>query len=301
MKLTSSCRIPKISDLCSGEENNVIAYAGDFVLVNCSATKLPAPFAVDPSFEIYEGGELAALVLDWTDDISEIMVRRQVSTDSSRQCTGACEIFQLGNIATVESHLIAQTQCHAFTGFSCTSTEWKIPMITSWMSSRRKDENHLEYTWDQGKDPQMKKLKSIFLETLPCSLSRFDIVQTKDATMPELAFISDVELKMLGTLSDPKLRNFELLILQLLPEVDTPNWKKVNVIFISNWRAVAAKTCNDDFDVFLRANTWYLDRFDFEDALFQQSATIEELESVAELKAAHTLHDILVRTISLND
>ena len=294
MKLTNSCRIPKINDLSADEGQNVIAYAGDFVIVNCFRAKLPDHFAVDPNFEVFEGGEVAALVLDWTDDSGEVMARRQVSTDSCRVCSGACEIFQLANVSTVENHLIGQTQCHSFAGFSCTSTEWKLPLITSWMASRRKDANHVDYDWDSAKDPQMKKLKSIFLETLPCSLSRFDIVQTKAETMHQLAFISEIELQMLATFSDAKLRNFELLILQLLPEPDTPNWKKVNVIFISNWRAAVAKICHNDFDEFLRANVWYLDRFDFEEVLFQQSATIDAFESVEELKAAQSLHDILV-------
>ena len=291
LSLTKMCHIPKLHDI---SDPNTIAIAGDLIIVNCAPTTLPEIFKVDGTFKVFEGGELAALVHDWTDDLKEVSARRQISSDSSRECTGAVEIFQLSHVCTLENHVIGETLCHSFTGFATTSVEWNVPFLTSWMASRRKDADHQNYTWDSSKDPGMKALKNVFLETLPCSLARFDIIQAKVSTMHELAFITESEVAVLNTYSQEALRNFELLVLQFLPECGAPNWKKINVIFISNWRVVVAKTCDNDFKDYLLANTCYLDRFDFEDTLFQLSATVGIFEDISELKSASTLHDILV-------
>ena len=217
------------------------------MLVNCVEHSLSLDFKVDESYSVSVGGEVAALVVDWRSDSAEVWARRQCSTDTALQCSGAVEIFQQSSACTLEQHIIGETQCHAYTGFVTSSTDWKVPFLTSWMSSRRRDANHLDYKWDQKSDPQMKKLKSMFVSSLPCSLARFDIVRSSKESMHELAFISEAEKDGFDAIEDQSLHQFELLVLQFLPEENAPNWKRVNVIFLSYWRVLATKRLQDDF------------------------------------------------------
>ena len=268
--------------------------------MNCASHSLPKEYAVDESYNVFVAGEVAALVVDWRVDSVEVWARRQNSSDRALQCSGAVEIFQLSSVCAVEQHIIGETQCHAYTGFVSTSSDWKTPFITSWMSTRRRDANHLDYKWEQKTDPQMKKLKSVFLSSLPCSLARFDIVRSSKESMHELAFISDLEKQGFEAVDDPCLHNFELLVLQFLSEVNAPNWKRVNVIFVSNWRVLASKRLTEGFGDFLLENTWYLERFDFDDLMFTLGANVAVLENVEDLKIAETVHDILVSVNFMN-
>ena len=60
--LTKTCRFPRVNDLTS---DRVVAYAGDFILVNCTKSKLPVSFLVESTFECFDGGEfMGALVQD---------------------------------------------------------------------------------------------------------------------------------------------------------------------------------------------------------------------------------------------
>ena len=291
LKLTLKCRIPKVTDV---SDDKIVAYQGDLVLVNCVFHKLDSDFKVDENYAVYVGGELAGLVQDWHEESSEVWARRQCSSDSAQQCSGAVEIFQVSSACTVETHIIGETQCHAYTGFISSSTAWKLPFITSWMSTRRRDADNQNYTWDERADPHMKTLKTAYLASLPCSLARFDIIRTSSTSMQELAFITDTEGAMINTIEDESLHNFELLVLQFIPEDVSPNWRRVNVIFLSNWRLLAAKRMSEGFDAFLSANLWYLERFDFDDTMFTLGANVGVFESLDELRAAEIFHDILV-------
>ena len=290
VSLTKECRFAKINDVTS---DRVIAYAGDFIMINCTSCKLPEQFLVEPTFECFEGGELAALVQDWNEDSKEVWARPQVSSDGPFSCSGPIYIFGLDNVSTIDNHVVRLLQTHAFTGFIFTSTAWICPFVTSWMGSRRKDSNLSSYEWDSVNDPKMKLYKSKFLETLPCCISRFDVIKTTSDAMFELKFISELELSMINLVDETR-RDFEFLVLQFLPEVGSPNFKHVNVVFVSNWRTIMSKSGHDDWKEYLLANLWYFDRFDFEDLLFQLASSIVTIDSLSELKAAYLMHDVLV-------
>ena len=100
LALTKNCNIPINHDL-TGER--VIGFTGDFVLVNVTPTTLSESFMVDENFHVTMGGELAALVDDWTEDCSEIYARRQKSNDDPLSSSGAVEIFPVSAVATVET------------------------------------------------------------------------------------------------------------------------------------------------------------------------------------------------------
>jgi hypothetical protein len=290
MKLTKSCNIPVNSDLVS---DSVISYTGDFILVNVTETVLSPSFKVDGSFEVAMGGEIAALVADWTEDSTEVMARRQKSNDEFLACSGAVEIFPLSAIATVENHLLEELKAHAFCGFHFTSTGPQFPFVTSWMSVHRKDANHSTHEWNPKSDPKMKDLKIKYIESLPCSINRFDVVLCSAAAMANLKFISEAEKVIACTYPDP-LQNFECLILQFLPEFGCPNWNHVSVLFMSNWRIVLSKRGCDDFQDYLNDNLWYLSRNDFEDLMFQIAASIEVFTDLESLKGARLIHEVLV-------
>ena len=59
----------------------------------------------------------------------------------------------------------------------------------------------------------MIQYKERFLASLPCSLSRFDIVSTTCETMQALNIITGVEALMVETFQDPNERKYELLVL----------------------------------------------------------------------------------------
>ena len=290
VSLTKQCRFPRINDLTT---DRVIAYAGDFIIINCTRCTLPKQFLVETSFECFEGGELAALVEDWDEDSKEVRARPQLSSDGPNEASGAVYIFGLDNVCTIDNHVIRLLQSHAFTGFIFTSTTWICPFLTSWMASRRKDSNLSSYEWDASKDPKMKLYKAKFLETLPCCISRFDVIKTTADAMLQLKFISDVELEMIK-LVDESRRDFEFLVLQYIPEVSSPNFKHVSIIFLSNWRTIMSKSGHDDWNEYLIANLWYFDRFDFEDLMFQLASATVTIDSISELKAAYLMHEVLV-------
>ena len=290
LRLTKSCNIPINHDL-TGER--VVCFSGDFVLVNVSSTKLSATFLVDDSFEVAMGGELAALVEDWTEDSTEIVARRQRSNDDPLASSGAVEIFPLSAVATVENHLLEELKAHAFCGFHFTSTSPQVPFVTAWLSVHRKDANHSEHVWNPKLDPKMKQLKTLFIESLPSSMNRFDVVVCSAAAMANLKFITESEKLIACTYPEP-LHNFECLILQFLPELGCPNWNHVNVVFLSNWRIVLSKRSEDDFPCNLDDNLWYLSRNDFEELLFQIAASIEVFKDLESLKGARLIHEILV-------
>ena len=291
LKLTESCVLSIINDLSS---DNVIAYTGEFIMVNGSETKLGAQFSVPESLRLKESGELAALVSDWTEDSTEVYARRQLATDTWSSCSGPVESFVESEVCPCENHLLQELQANAFTGFMTTSLDWKTPFVSIWFSSRRKDANHQNFKWDPKLDPRMVQYKSIYLETLPSAISRFDIIESSSESMFELKFITEAERVIVDSADDPKLRSFEFLVLQYLPEPGVANWNHVAVVFVSNWRHVLAKTIQEDFSSFLQANLWYLDRSDFEDQLFRMAASVHVMTHVEELIGALRLHEILV-------
>ena len=248
---------------------------------------------VDENFHVTMGGELAALVDDWTEDGSEIYARRQKSNDDPLSSSGAVEIFPVSAVATVENHLLDELKAHAFCGFHFTSTSPMVPFVTAWLSVHRKDANHSNHDWNPKLDPKMKQLKSLYIESLPSSMNRFDVVVCSAAAMANLKFISEAEKVIACTYPEP-LHNFECLILQFLPELGCPNWNHVNVVFVSNWRFILSKRGEDDFKSYLNDNLWYLSRIDFEDLLFQIAASIEVFKDLESLKGARLIHDILV-------
>ena len=290
MKLTKMCNIPIVNDLTN---ERVICFAGDFVLVNVAPSTLSSNFAVDESFAVFMGGELAALVDDWTEDSTEIEVRRQKSNDDKLACSGAVEIFPLSAVATVENHCLVELKAHAFCGFHFTSTSPRVPFVTAWLSVHRKQADHSSHVWNGKTDPTMRRLKSLYIESLPCSINRFDVVVSSAVNMENLKFISEVERVALGTYPDA-LHNFECLILQFLPEVGCPNWNNVFVVFLSNWRIALSKRGEDDFPAYLNANLWYLSRGDFENFLFQVCASIEVQSDLESLRGARMINDIFV-------
>ena len=290
LSVTKQCNIPIIQDLTS---ERVVCFAGDFVLVNVTPTKLNTLFQVVQNFEADMGGELAALVEDWTEDSHEILARRQKSNDSPFSCSGAIEIFPLSAVASVENHLLEELKSHAFCGFHFTSTVPQVPLVTAWLSVNRKDANHSNHEWDSKKDPKMKHLKAVFVESLPCSINRFDIVVSSAETMQNLHWITEPELAVVHTYPEA-LQNFECLVLQFLPEIGCPNWNHVNVVFVSNWRIVLSKRGSEDFREFLLENLWYLSRADFEDFLFQIAGSIRLFDGLDALKGGRLIHEILV-------
>ena len=290
MKLTKMCNIPIVNDLTN---ERVICFAGDFVLVNVAPSTLSSNFAVDESFAVFMGGELAALVDDWTEDSTEIEVRRQKLNDDKLACSGAVEIFPLSAVATVENHCLVELKAHAFCGFHFTSTSPRVPFVTAWLSVHRKQADHSSHVWNGKTDPTMRRLKSPYIESLPCSINRFDVVVSSAVNMENLKFISEVERVALGTYPDA-LHNFECLILQFLPEVGCPNWNNVFVVFLSNWRIALSKRGEDDFPAYLNANLWYLSRGDFENFLFQVCASIVVQSDPESLRGARMINDIFV-------
>ena len=76
------------------------------------------------------------------------------------------------------------------------------------------------------------------------------------------------------------------------------NWNHVSVILLSNWRVCLAKTLQDDFSPYLHANLWYLDRFDFNNLMFQLAGSVEIFPNAEEFKGAQRLHEILVCPLS---
>ena len=293
MTITNKCTLPIISDF-NGEDS--VGLAGDLVIVNCKKSGVCSAFEIDKSFEITEGGCLAALVADWNNEHPNVLVRRQLANDRWDQCSGPVESFPIESIGTIENHLLQELRSHAFIGFHFTSTDFCVPFVTAWFSARRRNANNSTFLWDRAKDPKMTVYKERYLSSLPCSLSRFDIVSTTSETMQALNIISNVEAMMLETVVDPNERKYELLILQYMPELQMANWNHVSVIILSNWRVCLAKSLHDDFSTYLHANLWYLDRFDFDNLMFQLAGTVEIFSMVQEYVGARRLHEILVRS-----
>ena len=251
-------------------------------------------FATDPSFEVKEAGNLAALVTDWNSEHPNVLARHQIASDSWDQCSGPVESFPVECVCTIENQVLEELRSHAFIGFQFTSSSISMPFVTGWLSARRRNENNSAVLWDRVKDPKMTQYKERYLSSLPCSLARFDIISTSCDTMKALSIISDVEALMVETFQDPNVRNFELLVLQYMPEPGVPNWNHVSVVLLSNWRVCLAKSLFDDFNTYLHANLWYLDRFDFDNLMFQLASTVHIFSTVEELRGARRLHEILV-------
>ena len=296
LALTKKCTVPKLSDV-HGE--SLIAAAGSFVVVNSEEYTMESHFQVSTDFTPHRGGELAALVADWDDLSVEIYARRQVHGDAFNECSGAVEIFPLKHVSHVENHVDADAcaKTHAFSGFKFTSSQWVAPFWTGWFASRRKDAMNEEVEWDPKKDATMKAFKNAYLESLPCYISRFDLVTCSAESMLALDFISEAEKLMLTTDENGPLDatcDFELLIVQFLPQ-EGANLRFVCVVFLSNWRLVLSKRMRDDYAEFLKANLWYYDRFDFEDLMFRLGSKVGTLQSMDDLEGAMFLHNSLVR------
>ena len=139
VSITRKCNLPMIHDF-DGED--IIAVAGDFVIVNCKKSSVCSAFEIDKTFEITQGGCLAALVCDWTNDHPNVLVRRQLANDKWDQCSDPVETFSIEHVGTIENHLLDELRSHAFLGFHFTSSDFSMPFVITWFSALRRNANN---------------------------------------------------------------------------------------------------------------------------------------------------------------
>ena len=243
--------IPKYFPNSSG----LIATVGSIVIVECTPFSYNAKFPLTLNWKT--GGKAGVLIRNWSESDRSVLVMKGDSGDQKFCFSGIIFEYPLSLVCHPEQHILYKGTGNCYAGFKWENHLYPSPMVITWHCCDRGQTEEGE----SGGDISMTLRE--FKGRLPAPIGLGDIFFSDDASLSKK--LTEDELDIVKQRSDLNLRQFQILVLGILP--DKGAFRRPFVLCVINPFLVLSMTGTARFRPFLDANLVTMVAGDFESTL----------------------------------